>query len=215
MKFQDYFQQRLRQLPERAVMQFPAGTLPERYKTAAVLMCLWPAGEDRVELVMTKRTEQVSSHQGQVSFPGGRVEAADPSYADAALRETREELGIASELITIMGRLDDAWSRFGHHVIPYVGWLERQPPLQPDPREVAAVLIADMATIMRPEAEREHKVEFPNGSGVTHASKAFEWEGGYVWGLTADLLLELILWIRGVPSNRGPARLERMRKFGV
>jgi len=215
MGFREHFYKRLQQLPERVVMQFPAGTLPERYKTAAVLLCFWPAGDDRVELVMTRRTDNVSSHQGQVSFPGGRVDDADLSYADAALRETWEELGIASELITIMGRLDDAWSRFGHHVIPYVGWLEQRPPLCPNPREVAEVLIADMATIMRPEAEREHKVVLPRGGNSTHVTKAFEWDGGYVWGLTADLLLELILWIRGEPSNRGHARLERMQKFGV
>ena len=215
MGFQEHFLQRLRQLPERTAMQFPTGTLPERYKTAAVLLCFWPAEADRVELVMTRRTEQVSSHQGQVSFPGGRVDAADPSSAAAALRETWEELGIATELITVMGRLDDAWSRYGHHVIPYVGWLEQRPLLRPNPREVAEVMIADMATLMRPEAEREHQVVFPKGNGATHVSKAYAWDGGYVWGLTADLLLELILWIRGEPSNRGQARLERMRKFGV
>ena len=213
--FRKHFYERLRQLPGRAVMRFPAGTLPKRYKTAAVLLCCWPAGDGRVEIVMTRRTDQVSSHQGQVSFPGGRVDAADASAADAALRETWEELGIAPGLITIMGRLDDAWSRFGHHVIPYVGWLEQRPELTPNPREVAEILIADMATIMRPEAEREHKVVLPAGSGTTHVTKAFEWDGGYVWGLTADLLLELILWIRGEPSNRGHARLERMRQFGV
>jgi len=215
MGFQEHFFQRLQQLPERAIMQFPAGTLPERYRTAAVLLCFWPAEVDRVELVMTRRTEQVSSHQGQVSFPGGRVDAADASSDAAALRETWEELGVATELVTIMGRLDDAWSRYGHHVIPYVGWLEQRPVLRPNPREVAEVMIADMATLMRPEAEREHQVIFPKGSSVTHVSKAYAWDGGYVWGLTADLLLELILWIRGEPSNRGQARLERMRKFGV
>ncbi|MBF8268458.1 MAG: Nudix hydrolase protein [Gammaproteobacteria bacterium] len=215
MSFREHFYQRLQQLPDREVMQFPVGTLPERYKRAAVLLCFWPAGDDRVELVMTKRTDSVSSHQGQVSFPGGRVDEADPSYADAALRETWEELGIVPELIMIMGRLDDAWSRFGHHVVPYVGWLEQRPPLTANPREVAEILIADMATLMRPEAEREHKVVFPKGGNTTHVTKAFAWEGGYVWGLTADLLLELILWIRGEPSNRGHARLERMQKFGA
>jgi 8-oxo-dGTP pyrophosphatase MutT (NUDIX family) len=215
MNFRQHFYSRLQRLPTRSVIQFPPDSLPARYKTAAVLMCFWPAGDERVELVMTRRTDSVSSHQGQVSFPGGRVEAMDATAAAAALRETREELGIAPELVTVMGRLDDAWSRFGHHVIPYVGWLERRPVLHPDSREVAEVLLADMETLMRPEAQREHTVVDPHGSGATHVSTAFAWPGGYVWGLTADLLLELILWIRGEPSNRGHARMERMRKFGV
>jgi 8-oxo-dGTP pyrophosphatase MutT (NUDIX family) len=182
---------------------------------AAVLMCFWPAEEDRVELVMTRRTDQVSSHQGQVSFPGGRVEAGDTSTEDAALRETLEELGIAPDLVTIMGRLDDAWSRHGHHVIPYVGWLRQRPQLRPNPGEVAEVLIADMETLMRPETERDHKVVMPQGGGAAQVTKAYAWEGGYVWGLTADLLLELILWIRGAPSSRGQARLERLRQIGA
>ena len=215
MAFRENFYQRLLKLPEREVIKFPAGALPPSYKPAAVLLSFWPAGDDRVELVMTRRTDKVSSHQGQVSFPGGRVDASDPSYQAAALREAWEELGIDPAAVTIMGRLDDAWSRYGHYVIPFVGWLEQRPAITPNPGEVAEVLIADMETIMRPEAQREHPVALPQGDGKPHVAKAFEWEGGYVWGLTADLLLELILWIRDEPSNRGHKRLERMRKFGI
>lgn len=195
------------------MIQFPEDALPSSYKPAAVLLVFWPAGEDSVELVMTRRTEKVSSHQGQVSFPGGRVDASDPSYEAAALRETWEELGIVPDTVTIMGRLDDAWSRFGHYVIPFVGWLEQRPAITPNPNEVAEVLVADMETIMRPDAQRDHPVVLQDGR--PHVAKAFEWDGGYVWGLTADLLLELVLWIRDEPSNRGHKRLERMQKFGV
>ena len=213
MSFKQYFYQRLLQLPGREVIKFPADALPPSYRPAAVLLCFWPAGEDCVELVMTRRTDNVSSHQGQVSFPGGRVDASDPSYQAAALREAWEELGIVPDTVTIMGRLDDAWSRYGHYVVPFVGWLEQRPDLNPNPGEVAEVLIADMATIMRPEAQRDHPVVLQDGR--QHVAKAFEWQGGYVWGLTADLLLELILWIRDEPSNRGHKRLQRMQKFGV
>ena len=215
MAFRHYFYDRLLRLPERQIIKFPEDALPATYKPAAVLLSFWPADDDRVELVMTRRTDNLSSHQGQVSFPGGRVDDSDPTYEAAALREAWEELGIAPDTVRIMGRLDDAWSRFGHHVIPFVGWLDQRPEITPNPGEVAEVLIADMQTIMQPEAERDHKVVFPKGSDNPHVVKAFEWEGGYVWGLTADLLLELILWIRDEPSNRGHKRLERMQKFGV
>ena len=73
-----------------------------------------------------------------------------------------------------------------------------------------------METIMQPQARKVHEVVLHhNGQKQIHNSQAFEWEGGYVWGLTADLLLELILWIKEQPSNRGDRRLERMRKLGV
>ena len=215
MNFRQHFYKRLQLLSERDAVEFPSDMLPVDYKPAAVLLCFWPAGEEGVEVVMTKRTHNVSSHQGQVSFPGGRVDETDLSHEAAALRETWEELGIEPRLVRVMGRLDDAWSRYGHHVIPYVGWLDKPPHLKPNPDEVAEVLIADMETIMQPSAERNHKFVLPTAGDKPHMAKAFEWEGGYVWGLTADLLLELILWIREEPSARGKLRMERMLEFGV
>ena len=215
MSFVEHFHKRLSLLPEREASVFPPEQIPENSKPAAVLMCFWPTRDDRVEILLTKRTYKVSSHQGQVSFPGGRVDHGE-SHEAAALRETWEELGIPPRLVTIKGRLDDAWSRFGHHVIPIVGWLEQQPQLTPNPHEVAEVLIADMETIMRRSARKDHEVVLHhNGQKQTHKAQAFAWEGGYVWGLTADLLLELILWIQEQPSNRGARRLERMRNLGV
>ena len=215
MSFIKHFHQRLQSLPQRETIEFPTDAIPENSKPAAVLMCFWPAEHDRVECLFTKRTHKVSSHQGQVSFPGGRVDPGE-TFEQTALRETWEELGIAAQLVSVMGRLDDAWSRYGHHVIPIVGWLERRPSLTPNPHEVAQVLIADMATIMEPGAHRDHEVVLNHhGQKQVHKSQAFAWEGGYVWGLTADLLLELMLWIREQPSNRGGRRLERMRKLGV
>jgi len=215
MSFTEHFYNRLSQLSERETIQFPPDEIPENSKPAAVLMCFWPTADERVEVLLTQRTHKVSSHQGQVSFPGGRVDQGE-SFEEAALRETWEELGIPSRLITIMGRLDDAWSRYGHHVIPLVGWLQQRPELIPNPHEVAQVLIADMEILMRPEARKDHEVVLHHhGQKQIHKAQAFTWEGGYVWGLTADLLLEMILWIKGEPSNRGDRRLERMRKLGV
>lgn len=201
---------RLQALSGRETGTFPSDALPEARQSSAVLLLFWPAGESRVEVVFTQRPDHMPTHAGQVSFPGGRRHAEDKSAADTALREAREELGIDPGLVTVMGRLDDAWSIAGHHVIPYVGWLEKQPDFAPNPAEVEAILIGDVETLMRPEVSCEHRVDF---AGKVRASHAFKWDGGYVWGLTADILLELLLWIEGKPSGRADLRLRRLQEF--
>ncbi|MBI2969803.1 MAG: CoA pyrophosphatase, partial [Gammaproteobacteria bacterium] len=142
VNFREHFYSRLTALASREPGIFPREALPASHQASAVLLPFWPAGETGVEVVFTRRPDHMPTHPGQVSFPGGRRHAGDASTAETALREAREELGIDPGLVTIMGRLDDAWSIAGHHVIPYVGWLDRRPALSPNPAEVAEVLLA-------------------------------------------------------------------------
>ena len=205
MQFANQFYARLQSLPERSTQQFPQDTFPEVYRSAAVLLPFWPEADGTIKVVLTRRTDSLPSHQGQVSFPGGSMQAEDESIWQTAMREAEEELGINPADVRIMGRLDDAWSRLGFHVIPVVGWLDKRPELRPDPEEVAEVIIADVETLMRPEASCMHKL-------ADRESQAYRWEGGYVWGLTAEILLELFLWVRGEESNRRDVRLALMKR---
>ena len=208
MNFQQHFLNRLRALPERDTQTFPAEALPAEFSRAAVLLPFWPTAAGGVEVAMMLRPDGMPSHAGQVSFPGGRCHAQDATPADTALRETHEELGINPAEVRVMGRLDDAFSVAGHHVIPYVGWIDQRPRLNPNPREVAEVLIVDVEVLMRPENAYEHKVIF---RGAERTTPAFRWSADdYVWGLTADILLELLLWVRSEPSNRAALRMQRM-----
>ena len=209
MEFRDYFYQRLDSLPGRQTFEFPAGSLPKGHKTAAVLLPFWPSAAG-VEVVFTRRPETMSSHAGQVSFPGGRVDPEDASTAAAALREAHEELGINPDSVKLMGRLDDAWSIAGHHVIPYIGWLQERPKMVANESEVAEIMIADVELLMQPESACLHEHTF---EGSVRRSQAFKWEEGYVWGLTADIMYELLLWIKKEPSNRGQLRLDYVRQF--
>lgn len=207
MSFTTRFRERLAALEERKPQTFPEHLFPRAYSRAAVLLLFWPGPDDAVEVVFSKRTETVSSHRGQVSFPGGVFHAGDEDMAATALRETREELGIDPGAVTIMGRLDDAWSIAGHHVIPYVGWTEKAPGMAVNTSEVAEVIIADVRVLLRPEVNTAHTVEFPGKPRTTHA---FDWDGGYVWGLTADLLREFLDWLNGEPCDRFRSRLQKM-----
>ena len=83
MTFRDHFFNRLEALPQRETFKFPQGTLPEGDKTAAVLLPFWPGDDDSVEVVFTRRPQTMTSHPGQVSFPGGRVDPKDDSVAAA------------------------------------------------------------------------------------------------------------------------------------
>jgi len=205
MKFRDRVYTRLQALPDRNPRFFPQDIFPPDYRTAAVLLALWPEPDGSVSVALTRRSDKLPSHQGQVSFPGGSMHAEDDSPVQTALREAREELGIDPDQVHIMGRLDDAWSRFGFHVIPVVSWLDQRPVLRPDPAEVAEVIIADVETLMRPESSCMHRHE-------DRESQAYRWDGGYVWGLTAEILLELFLWLRGEDSSRRDFRLAWMQK---
>ena len=208
MTFHQHFLDRLCALPARETQTFPPDALPADFSRAAVLLPFWPNQAGGVEVAMMLRPDHMPSHPGQVSFPGGRCHETDASPAETALRETHEELGIDPALVRVMGRLDDAWSVAGHHVVPVVGWLDQRPRLNPNPREVAEILIVDVEVLMRRENSYEHKVMI---QGVERVTPGFRWsEEDYVWGLTADMLLELLLWVRGEPSNRAALRMQRM-----
>lgn len=209
MNFHDLFRTRLEALSARVSQEFPPEILPKSYRSAAVLLPFWAGEGGSVKVAFTRRAETLSSHKGQVSFPGGSVQESDASAAHTALRETTEELGIDPLDICIKGRLDDAWSAYGFHIVPYVGWMEQKPVFKPDPAEVAAVMIADVEMLMRPENSGIHRIETAGGTRTTHA---FIWDDGYVWGITADILLELFLWVRGENSNRRDIRLEYLKK---
>ena len=210
MSFRTRFQERLATLKERKPQTFPEYLFPDEYSRAAVLLLFWPGPDDAVETVFTRRTETVSSHRGQVSFPGGVFHPGDDDMAATALRETQEELGIDPTVVTIKGRLDDAYSIAGHHVIPYVGWTGKAPEIAANSNEVAEVIIADVRELTRPEVNTTHTIDFHGKPRTTHA---FDWDGGYVWGLTADLLREFLLWLQDKPSDHFTRRQRKMNEL--
>ncbi len=208
MSFQDFFYSRLVSLPQRQFQEFPREVFPASYRSAAILMPFWPE-EDTVKVAFTQRAQTLPAHKGQVSFPGGSRHAGDATIQDTALRETEEELGINRNLIHIKGRLDDAWSGHGFHITPYVGWIVESPVFSPQPAEVSDIIIADVEHLMQPAVSCVHTIETAGRIRTTHA---FSWDDGYVWGITADILLELLLWVKGESSNRCEIRLAYMKK---
>jgi 8-oxo-dGTP pyrophosphatase MutT (NUDIX family) len=165
-----------------------AGRPPQRVRMrdtrdAAVLIPI--VAEPEPTLLFTRRTEHLSSHKGQISFPGGSIDEEDPSPQVASLREAEEEIGVSPASVEILGELDSVPTFVtGYVIAPFVGWLPDEPELEPNPYEVAEVLhvpIADLTEEIRAEPGFHHR-------GRTFPTEAWVWRDQVIWGATARVL---------------------------
>jgi 8-oxo-dGTP pyrophosphatase MutT (NUDIX family) len=139
-------------------------------------------------VIFTQRTSQLKAHSGQVSFPGGKAEPADPTPEFTALREAQEEIGLALERVELLGRLPDYRTRTGYHVTPVVGLLTPPLALSPDPREVDEVFEVPLAFLLDPANHRRESREL---QGRTVAYYVMRYEHRTIWGATAGMLVNL------------------------
>lgn len=156
-------------------------------RPAAVLVpiVLAPNG---VEVLLTVRNQNLNSHPGQISFPGGRVDASDRDVGHTALRESEEELGITPDHVQLLGSLDPYLTSTGFSVVPVVGLLSPGYCYQLAEHEVAEAFHVPLAFVLNPENYREIEREF---SGQRR--RYFEiWFNDYrIWGATAGMIVGL------------------------
>ena len=167
-------------------------------KPAAVLVLLYhDAGEDRV--LLTRRTDTVEHHKGQISFPGGGVHDADADLSVTALRETWEEVGVRPEHVEILGRLDDMVTTSDFLVAPFVGVLTETPyEFVTSELEVAEILEPPVAHLLTDDALVMETREL---QGEVRLLPAYYWEGHRIWGATARMLQEFLDLLRGAPDR--------------
>ncbi len=167
-------------------------------RQSAVLALLHnaPAGP---ALVFTARPMSLKHHGGQISFPGGGEEDGDQDYAHTALRETREELGIPTQDIEILGALTPLYIAPSQNLVhPYVGWMPRLPPVHPDPIEVAAVITVPLRELLRPTTIGVH-TWYREGHPLP--APCYRVNGVSIWGATAMMLSELLAVIKGLTTE--------------
>jgi 8-oxo-dGTP pyrophosphatase MutT (NUDIX family) len=157
---------------------------------AAVLLpvILRPPSQGDSTLLFTRRTDQLARHSGQISFPGGRSEEADPSPAETALRETFEETGIAPGFVTVAGYLDRYLTGTGFDIQPVVGLLTQGYTLSPDPREVAEIFEVPLAFLCDPSNQRRESRQIGERRRNFYA---FTYQNHEIWGATAAIAVNL------------------------
>lgn len=181
----------------RSAMARLRASLPPLSTRAAVLIPLVDRGEE-LNLLLTQRASNLAHHPGQISFPGGRLEAGDHDAVAAALRETEEEIGLKREFVEVIGCLPDHAVVSGYRVTPVVGLVRPGFELVLDATEVSGTFEAPLRHLLDPatHARRMHRI----GEEELEVLD-LPWGGHRIWGATAGMILTLRELLGGSPLH--------------
>ncbi len=163
-----------------------SGTEPEH--SAAVLIAI-TRSISNPEILFTRRADHLTSHAGQVSFPGGRWEQVDGSLQQTALRETHEELGVHPELISLRGWITPRVSIHGLLVWPFVGQIPEAVSVHACPDEIADTFRVPLGFF---QTVKPSRIDVRNRNGTRFEMPVWDYEGFDIWGLTARFTLDLL-----------------------
>ena len=155
-------------------------------RPAAVLVPIIDRREPTV--LLTLRTKELASHAGQVAFPGGKIDPDDESPVTAALREAKEEIGLAPSLVEPLGYLDLYLTFSGFRILPTVARVKPEFTLVVNPREVTETFEVPLAFLMNPA---NHQCGSRDWKGIMRDYYAIPFGDRYIWGITAGIVRNL------------------------
>lgn len=158
------------------------------FPRAAVLVPLFEK-EGYCHLLLTKRTDQVKHHKGQISFPGGVFDDEDADLKRTALRETYEEVGVKEKDIQILGALDDIVTISEFVVTPFVGVFPFPYPFQLSPREIAEMIEVPVTSLLDPNCFGEKGII---DNGLKRMVESYQYQHHIIWGATARILKQFL-----------------------
>ena len=159
---------------------------PDNIVLSAVLILLFPIRED-IHFFLTKRTDTVQYHKGQISLPGGAKEEGE-ELIETALRETDEEIGISSDSIQIIGQLTPLLVPVtGFQIHPFIGFSEHKPETATDPMEVESVFSVSIHSLVH---QKTHQLEERILRGHLYQVPYYHLNNKKVWGATSMILSE-------------------------
>ena len=153
---------------------------------AAVLVAITDRAQPGV--ILTRRTDTMRRHAGQVAFPGGRVDPEDADAVAAALREAHEEIALPTDAVTVIGTTDRFRTGSGYDIVPVVGVVPADLPLVPAEAEVAAVFEVPLAFLLDPANHRQASGRW---QGRTRRYYEIPWPEHRIWGATAGIIVNL------------------------
>ena len=182
----DWLRQRFPLDPARAPIHEPPLRTGEPVPAAVLVPIILRSSG--LTVLLTQRTAHLRDHAGQVSFPGGRCEAHDPTPIATALRESEEEVGIEPSQVEVLGTLPDYFTGTGFRITPVIGLVSPPLNLRLDDFEVAEVFEPPLAFFLDQANYRSEVLEY---AGSQRSYWAVPWEGYFIWGATAGMLVTL------------------------
>jgi 8-oxo-dGTP pyrophosphatase MutT (NUDIX family) len=177
----------------------PPPGLERAPRAAATLLAIYPDQAGELVIPLTVRRHDLRSHAGEISLPGGALDAADPDHAAAALREAWEEIGLEPDAVRVAGTLDDVWIPVSNYRLqPVVGTVAARPSLVPHDAEVAAIVELPLAVLF--DAGSVTLEEFRGANWLVRAG-AYRHGELRIWGATALTLGMLAQVLRGASAR--------------